>query len=263
MTILTTSQDDFRSMIKRRRSVVPAYVQLAEQLKSRIKGGEFAPGALMPNEQELIKENKLSRITVRAALKVLEHDGWIIRKQGIGTFAGHPVEQELSSVRTIPEVLLTLGMMPDVKVLSFGSVIPPADVQRELKLQVGERVLLMKRIYRSGNTPIAFVHVYLPLAMMRHAEALRDEQAPSETTYTILERKLGLTIKEARHVIRARNAKAEEAKALRIKLGAPILVLERLTLGTDDQALEYDVCHYDPDRFAFSVTVPRQALTPR
>src|SRR5262245_59326582 len=117
MTILTTSQDDFRSMIKRRRSVVPAYVQLAEQLKSRIKSGEFAPGALMPNEQVLIKENSLSRITVRAALKVLERDGWVIRKQGIGTFAGHPVEQELSSVRTIPEVLHTLGMMPDVKVL--------------------------------------------------------------------------------------------------------------------------------------------------
>jgi len=214
----------------------------------------------MQGEQELIKDFGLSRITVRAALKLLERDGWVVRKQGIGTFAGHAIDQELSTVRTIPEVLMTLGMMPDVKVLSFGAVRPPLEVQRELKLQPGERVLLMRRLYRSGQMPVALVHVYLPAAMMKHADILRNERSPTETTYTILEQKLGVVIKEAQHVIKSRIANRDEARALRIKAGAPILVIERLTTDTKGRPLEYDVCHYHSERYTFSVTVPRREL---
>ena len=240
---------------------VPAYTQLAEQLKARIGRGEFKPGARMPGEQELIAQTGLSRVTVRAALNMLARDGWVVRRQGIGTFAGHPIDQELSTVQTTPEVLLMLGMMPDVKVLSFATVVPSSDVQRALRLRTGERAVLMKRLYRSGNTPIALVHVYLPLALKEHAEILKDERVPSETTYTILEKKLGVTIKEARHVIKARNADRDVARALHIKTGAPILVLDRLTIGVDGQPLEYDVCHYHSGRYTFSVTVPRRKLT--
>jgi GntR family transcriptional regulator len=246
--------------MSRRETSVPAYTQLAERLKARIGRGDFKPGSRMPGEQELIAETGLSRITVRAALNMLVRDGWVVRKQGIGTFAAHAIDQELSSVQTIPEVLLMLGMMPDVKVISFGTVAPPVDVQRELKLSPGERVVLMKRLYRSGRTPIALVHIYLPLALKEHAEFLQDERAPSETTYTILEKKLGVVIKDARHVIKARNATRDVARALRIKTGAPILVLERLTTDIDGQPLEYDVCHYHSERYRFSVTVPRHRL---
>ena len=248
------------AMIKNQSSV-PAYTQLAEQLKARIGGGGFKPGARMPSEQELMGESGLSRITVRAALKMLERDGWVVRKQGIGTFAGHPIDQELSSVRTTPEVLMTLGMMPDVKVLSFSPVTPPAEVQRELKLPAGERVLLLKRLYRLDQNPVALVYVYLPLALREHAEILRDGQVPAETTFTILEEKLGVVIKDARHVIKAAIADGEVARALQVEAGAPILVLNRLTSGIDGQPLEYDVCHYHSERYSFSVTVPRNRLT--
>jgi GntR family transcriptional regulator len=240
---------------------VPAYIQVAEQLKARIGGGEFKPGARIPSEQQLVADTGLSRVTVRAALDMLARDGWLVRRQGVGTFAGYPIDQELSSVQTTPEVLLMLGMIPDVKVLSFATVQAPAEAQRALKLAPGERVVLMKRLYRSGNAPIALVHVYLPLALEAHAEILKDERAPAETTYTILEKKLGVTIKEARHVIKARNADRGVARALRIKNGAPILVLDRLTVGVDGRPLEYDVCHYHSGRYMFSVTVPRRKLT--
>jgi GntR family transcriptional regulator len=246
--------------IIQRRTSVPAYIQLAEHLKSRIQMGHFQPGARMQGEQELIKDFGLSRITVRAALKLLERDGWVVRRQGVGTFAGHAINQELSTVSTIPEVLMTLGVMPDVKVLSFAAVRPPEDVRRKLKLETDEQVLLIRRLYRSGRVPIALVHVYLPLAMMKHAGVLRDGRTPSETTYTILERNLGVIIKDAQHVIKSRIASREEARALKIKSGSPILVLERLTNGVDGRPLEYDVCHYYSERYTFSVTVPRRSL---
>lgn len=239
---------------------VPVYTQLAEQLKARICRGEFKPGARIPSEQELIAATGLSRVTVRAALNMLTRDGMLVRRQGVGTFVGHPIDQELSSVQTTPEVLLALGMMPHVKVLSFATVVPPADAQAALRLRPGERVVLMKRLYSSGRTPIALVHVYLPLALEQYAEALKDERAPTETTFTILENNLGVTIKEARHVMTACSADRAVARALRIKTGAPILKLDRLAIGVDGRPLEYDVCHYHSGRYTLSVTVPRRKL---
>lgn len=38
-----------------------------------------------------------------------------------------------------------------------------------------------------GGTPIAVVYVYLPPALEKHAEILKDERVPAETTYSILE----------------------------------------------------------------------------
>ncbi len=240
---------------------VPVYTQLAEQLKTQICSGEFKPGARIPSEQELIAASGLSRVTVRAALKMLTRDGMLVRRQGVGTFVGHPIDQELSSVQTTPEVLLSLGMIPKVKVLSFATVLPPPDVQTALRLGAGERVVLMKRLYTSGSTPIALLYVYLPSALEKYARALKDERAPTETTYTILEKNLGVTIKEARHVIKACPAERTVARALHVKAGAPILVLERLTVGSDGRPLEYDVCHYNSRRYTLSVTVPRRRLT--
>jgi GntR family transcriptional regulator len=247
--------------MSRGQSSVPAYTRLAEQLKHRIAHGEFKPGERIPAEQEIIAESGLSRVTVRAAMSVLARDGWVVRKQGIGTFAGHPIDQELSSLRTTPEVLQMLGMIPDVKVLSFQKTLPSQEVSRALRLREGERAILMKRLYRSGGTPVALVYVYLPLALEEHAEVLRDERAPTETTYTILESKLGVEIKEAHHVVRARHASREVARALRVKEGDPVLVVDRLTLASDGQPLEFDVCHYNAERYTFSVSVPRRKLT--
>ncbi|OOK70672.1 bacterial regulatory s, gntR family protein [Mycobacterium kansasii] len=50
-------------------------------------------------------------MTVRSAVGILERQGWLVRRQGLGTFVADPVRQELGSgVRTITEVLLSSGV---------------------------------------------------------------------------------------------------------------------------------------------------------
>ncbi len=76
--------------------------------------------------------------------------------------------------------------------MSCVSVVPPARVRRELSLHQGEQVLLVKRLYRHRGEPLALVHIYLPLAVMREAEILRHATVPTDTTYTIWEDRLGV-----------------------------------------------------------------------
>lgn len=238
---------------------IPSYLQLAEHLKTEIARGHAAPGARLPSEQQLMERTALSRITVRHALALLEREGWIVRRQGLGTFAGHAIDQELSRVRTIPEVFLSQGLSPEIEVRGFGVVTAPASAQLELRLRPRERVVRIKRIYRHGGQPIALLHVYMPLSFRRHAAALRDERLPTETTFSIMERQLGVRLREARHVIRAGVASAEVGRALRLRRGAPILILERVTFAEDGRPVEYDLFHYHSERYKFSITLPRRS----
>jgi Bacterial regulatory proteins, gntR family/TIR domain len=72
------------------REVPPTFSPLYEQVKvlilRQIEEGEFAPGEAIPIEQELAARFKVSQGTIRKAVDTLCEDGFLVRRQGIGTF---------------------------------------------------------------------------------------------------------------------------------------------------------------------------------
>ena len=68
------------------RRCVPLYIQLEQIITSKILRGEFSPGDKIPTEKELCEIYKVSIITVRQAISNLVKDGFIVKKQGKGTF---------------------------------------------------------------------------------------------------------------------------------------------------------------------------------
>jgi DNA-binding FadR family transcriptional regulator len=62
------------------------YRQIAEQLRSLMKGGEFATGSRLPAERDLAKQLGVSRPSVREALIALEVEGWIEVRTGSGVY---------------------------------------------------------------------------------------------------------------------------------------------------------------------------------
>lgn len=236
---------------------VPAYMQVADQLRSEILAGRLEAGRRLPPESELVEGSKLSRVTIRKGLEVLESQGLVERKQGLGTFVRDPINQELSRVQTITEVLLSKGITPRIKVISFGAVRPPEIVRNALLLNENEQLLLAKRLYLNGEEPLALLHIFLPLSIRQHADVLRSEDFATETTYTIWENRVGVPIRGATHVIRAGAANKEDAAALGIKRNDPILILDRVTFAKDGRPLEFVMYHYHWQRFEFSVSAPR------
>lgn len=60
-------------------SISRAYEQLAGQIRARILAGELAEGDRLPSEQQIATEARVSRGTVREALRVLEQSGFVER----------------------------------------------------------------------------------------------------------------------------------------------------------------------------------------
>jgi GntR family transcriptional regulator len=239
----------------------PSYLQIADLLKSEIRDGKFPPGGRLPTEAELVSRSKLSRITVRKGIEVLENEGWVVRKQGLGTFVQATINQNLADAKTITEVLVEQCANPQVKVLKFGAILAPEHVQRIFRLKKDEKVLHIERLFLDDKRPIARLQTFMPLALREHAEILRREGIPNETTYSIWEKTLGIRIEGATYSLRAARSDRTDAKLLGLTLGQPVLVLERTTYGQGGQAIDFALFHYHWDRYAFSVSLPRLNAT--
>ena len=64
----------------------PMYVQIIEQIKSRVVVGDWPKGFKLPSIRELAVSIKVSVITVKRAYQELESEGIIITQQGKGSF---------------------------------------------------------------------------------------------------------------------------------------------------------------------------------
>ena len=64
--------------------------KLYELLHAQIVSGKLAAGAMLPSEMELCAKHKMSRITIRRALRELEVIGLLRRQRGAGTVVVAP-----------------------------------------------------------------------------------------------------------------------------------------------------------------------------
>lgn len=69
-----------------RKSGVPIYIQVKNQIMNEIKSGSLKIGTKMPTERELAQKLSTSRNTISAAYNQLEQEGILISYQGRGTF---------------------------------------------------------------------------------------------------------------------------------------------------------------------------------
>jgi DNA-binding FadR family transcriptional regulator len=88
-----TGSEGGRSQLKLTPMEVPkASDVLANELRERILDGEFAEGMALPPERELVSQTRMSRATVREALRILQVQGLVRIKAGRagGTFVQRP-----------------------------------------------------------------------------------------------------------------------------------------------------------------------------
>ena len=65
---------------------VPRYRRIKEHIVRHIEAVEWRAGDQVPSERKLVKQLKVSRMTVNRALRELTHEGLLVRVQGTGTF---------------------------------------------------------------------------------------------------------------------------------------------------------------------------------
>jgi GntR family transcriptional regulator len=68
------------------------YARLADHIQARIEAGDYPPGAMLPNEREMVPKYGVSIDTVRRALAELRKRGLVVTYPSRGTFAAERLE---------------------------------------------------------------------------------------------------------------------------------------------------------------------------
>lgn len=74
-------------------SPTPLYHQLAEQLTTRIRSGEYPPASRIPSEHQLSADFFIGRPTVRQAIELMVRRGLLTKRRGSGTFVCEPQQE--------------------------------------------------------------------------------------------------------------------------------------------------------------------------
>src|SRR4051794_7062516 len=74
----------------RRTTMASKYDRIAADLRQRIRSGELPAGERLSAETALMERYKVSLVTMRRALDLVEAEGLIERRHGIGNFVRAP-----------------------------------------------------------------------------------------------------------------------------------------------------------------------------
>jgi GntR family transcriptional regulator len=236
-------------------SPLPLHIQVRETIRRQVKDGELIDktGRLM-TEAELGRHFGVSRVTIRNAISPLVDEGMFARARGRGTFLrSNQPENWVGRLMGFSETIKDAGYQPGAKVLQQGMT---NRHDAEVRTQLRERaVWQLKRVRLADDIPIAIEHAFYPPDI---GLELEKRDLTSIIMYRVFESELGFDIKEALQTISAALADATTAKLLGVKVGSPLLSMERLTLSKDERPLELLRSVYLPNYFRLSINLTRR-----
>ncbi|KAA0965318.1 GntR family transcriptional regulator [Sporosarcina sp. ANT_H38] len=237
-----------------KQSSVPMYVQIEDYLKKQIIEGGFVIGIAIPSERELTDIFSVSRMTVRQSISNLVNEGLLYREKGRGTFVATPkIEQPLIGLTSFTEDMLSRGMKPSNKLISFEKMIPEMEIAYKLQLSRDEEVFVVKRIRFADNKPMAIERSYLPVKLVPDLELDKIEGS----LYSFIEKDKRLTISHASQRMEAVLVKKEDAEFLEIRMPSAVLMMERTSYLTNDVPFEIVRSTYRADRYKFISEIRR------
>lgn len=238
-------------------SPLPLYFQLKELLRDQIESGEWETGQQIPSETELCETFNISRTVVRHALRELEYEGLLYRRQGKGTFVAEPKIREslMQDLTGFYEDMVAKGHTPVTRVLRHEAEPASPKIADYLQVKPGDDVIIIERQRFISNEPVVLVTTYLPHAL---CPQLMGEDLSTQSLYDLLENKYGLQLSHGWRTIEAVAANEYEAELLDVEVGAPLILLDSVSYLEDGRPIEYYHAVHRGDRSKFEVDVVRR-----
>ncbi|MBM3490030.1 MAG: GntR family transcriptional regulator [Alphaproteobacteria bacterium] len=236
----------------------PRYRALAERLRAEIAAGRPPVGATLPTEGELAATHRVSRHTVREALRCLAELGLISRRQGSGTHvtAARP---QASTYRQSLASLADLLQYAKATRLHLGPAEPVVARGRLARL-IGSAVGRAWLRYAglrcdAAGTPIGLTELYVD-PEFRDIERHFGERPGA--VYELIEEAFGVAVDEIRQEIDAVTLAPRQAAKLGLPAGRAALRIVRRYLAPHGRLLQAAVNLHPAERFSYVMRIRRE-----
>jgi len=148
--------------MSKRENTATLYLYVKEHIMRLLVSGKYPPNSKLPTEFELMESLKVGRATVREALTRLEKEGFIYKRQGIGTFVAENTEFSIHPFASFSYTAHSLGFDDTISVLKeekFKVDKSNHDFLYNWEEGVSGKVAVRTRLIE--NTPVAIDTIYI------------------------------------------------------------------------------------------------------
>jgi GntR family transcriptional regulator len=243
-------------------SQTPRYVQLAQTLKQAIAAGTYPIGGRLPTEQQLCEQFKVSRFTVRAAVRILVDSGLVTRKQRIGTVvtATSEAPRYRHNAASVQD-LLQYAQDTHLRFAYIGKLSLSKAQANEFGIEAGEEWVYCIGIRVTGTLaeqaagavrPICLTRLYLSPALKGIEARLREHRG---AVHTLIEHDYGVVIERIEQDLQGILLSAEDAANLGAAPGAAGLRIVRRYYSAEGELLEVADNVHAGDRFSYHMEI--------
>ena len=238
--------------VKRRRPRRPSLTEVVRsELKQLIVSGEWPVGSRLPNETDLCEQYNVSRITLREAVQGLVQDGYLVRRQGSGTYVTRrpTLQNSLDTNFSYTEYLEQANIRAGKRILSARLVPADEEVAEALSVEPGAQVVEVRRLRTADGTPAVYSIDSIPADIV---STTADRKALRGSLYRLLAEK-GHPVDHGEAVVAPAVADAELATLLGLEEGALLQHLKQIDYDTGDRPVMFSLEWHVPSVFELRV----------
>jgi len=206
----------------------------------------LAVGASIPSERQLGVDLGVSRLTVRAALDELVREGYLVRRQGAGTFVAEPKVAKGFDVSSFSDDMRERGLTPASRTLDLRVIQAGARLGRMLHVSPSEPIVSVKRLRLADGDPMAIELLHVRASLV---PGLTGHDLEENSFYDLLANRYGLQIAGGTQTVEPTVTNDEESAALGVPLHSPALLFERITRASTGDVIEFTSSTYRGDRY--------------
>ncbi|WP_339063190.1 GntR family transcriptional regulator [Tepidibacillus marianensis] len=230
----------------------PLYLLVIDKIKQDIENGNLRPGQRLPSEFELSKELGISRATLREALRFLEDENVVIRKQGIGTFikAKPLFTSGIEELYSITHMIEKHGYEAGTIFVDITSNQSTNDDKNIFQLEdVNEKMVRVERIRTADQEPVVYCIDKMPESVLKK----EVDFAQYSSLFQVLKEETGIEISYAIAEIEPLGYHEKISPLLQSPKETSLIILRQVHFDTSDRPVLSSVNYFRSDKFRFQV----------
>jgi GntR family transcriptional regulator len=230
---------------------VRPYQRLQNGLAELIAG--TPPGERLPSEPDLARSLGVSRATLREAMRSFEGQGFISRRQGVGTFVvGHKqvIESGLEVLESIETLAARIHLDVAMGDLHVSQIDASQDLASELNVIPGASIVQVVRVIYAEKRPVAYLIDILPQDVLTTSDL---ESGFTGSVLDLLLQRGSPRLVSSMTEIRAVPASPDIARALQIQRGDVLQLFVAHLFSEKGRVVDYSLSYFLPGFFRFHV----------
>lgn len=208
-------------------------MRIRDRLLTAMREEEYADCPRLPRENVLSEQLGISRTQLRDVLALLEQEGFITRRHGVGTVINHHVlaaESRMDIEVEFMDMIRQAGRTPGLGEIRVLHELADQEMARRLQVEEGSPLLRVSRVCTGDRKPVIYCEDVLPEGLICLDYEESDLEQPIFQflrDFCRLDSYLDLT--EVRPV----TADEKLSEILQVPVGAPLLFMDETDYDID------------------------------